>query len=112
MPAQSPTASSPETTVAPVIFAVAFGHFLNDLMQSLIPAGYPLLKDNLDLSFTQIGLITLVFQGTASILQPLIGLYTDSRTRPKLVAWASRISPIPVEAMPADSAKGMGRLSV
>ena len=82
MPAQSPTASSPETTVAPVIFAVALGHFLNDLMQSLIPAGYPLLKDNLDLSFTQIGLITLVFQGTASILQPLIGLYTDKRPMP------------------------------
>ena len=82
MPAQSPTAISPETTVAPVIFAVAIGHFLNDLMQSLIPAGYPLLKDNLDLSFTQIGLITLVFQGTASILQPLIGLYTDKRPMP------------------------------
>jgi len=82
MPAQSPTASSPETTVTPVIFAVALGHFLNDLMQSLIPAGYPLLKDNLDLSFTQIGLITLVFQGTASILQPLIGLYTDKRPMP------------------------------
>lgn len=82
MPAQTPTASSPETTVTPVIFAVALGHFLNDLMQSLIPAGYPLLKDNLDLSFTQIGLITLVFQGTASILQPLIGLYTDKRPMP------------------------------
>ncbi|MBM3614037.1 MAG: MFS transporter [Alphaproteobacteria bacterium] len=82
MPAQSPTASIPETTVTPVIFAVALGHFLNDLMQSLIPAGYPLLKDNLDLSFTQIGLITLVFQGTASILQPLIGLYTDKRPMP------------------------------
>lgn len=72
----------PESTVVPVIFAVALGHFLNDLMQSLIPAGYPLLKENLSLSFTQIGLITFVFQGTASILQPLVGLYTDKRPMP------------------------------
>ena len=78
---QSPTHAA-ETTVVPVIFAVALGHFLNDLMQSLIPAGYPLLKENLQLSFTQIGLITFVFQGTASILQPLVGLYTDKRPMP------------------------------
>lgn len=81
MSAQSPTHAA-ETTVIPVIFAVALGHFLNDLMQSLIPAGYPLLKENLQLSFTQIGLITFVFQGTASILQPLVGLYTDKRPMP------------------------------
>lgn len=81
MSAQSPTHSA-ETTVVPVIFAVALGHFLNDLMQSLIPAGYPLLKENLSLSFTQIGLITFVFQGTASILQPVIGFYTDKRPMP------------------------------
>jgi MFS transporter, FSR family, fosmidomycin resistance protein len=77
-----PAQSSVESTVAPVILAVACGHFLNDLMQSLIPASYPLLKDNLALSFTQIGLITMVFQGTASILQPLVGLYTDRRPLP------------------------------
>lgn len=81
MSAQSPLHAA-ETTVVPVIFAVAMGHFLNDLMQSLIPAGYPLLKENLQLSFTQIGLITFVFQGTASILQPLIGFYTDKRPMP------------------------------
>lgn len=71
-----------ETTVLPIVMAVSFGHFLNDLMQSLIPASYPLLQTNLTLSFTQIGLITLVFQGTASMLQPLIGLYTDRRPMP------------------------------
>ena len=71
-----------ESTVVPVILAVSLGHLLNDLMQSLIPAIYPLLKDNLALTFTQIGLVTLVFQGTASILQPLIGLYTDRRPMP------------------------------
>jgi MFS transporter, FSR family, fosmidomycin resistance protein len=79
---EQPQIHAAETTVVPVIFAVALGHFLNDLMQSLIPAGYPLLKENLQLSFTQIGLITFVFQGTASILQPLVGLYTDKRPMP------------------------------
>ena len=63
-----------------------WGILLNDLMQSLIPAAYPLLKDNLALSFAQIGLITLVFQGTASILQPLVGLYTDKRPLPYALA--------------------------
>lgn len=71
-----------ETTVVPIILAVSFGHFLNDLMQSLIPAAYPLLKDNLALSFAQIGLITFVFQGTAALLQPVVGLYTDRRPLP------------------------------
>lgn len=71
-----------DTTVVPIIAAVAFCHMLNDLMQSLIPAIYPLLKDNLALTFGQIGLITLVFQGTASILQPLVGLFTDKRPQP------------------------------
>lgn len=74
--------ASAETTVVPVILGVALGHMLNDLMQSLIPAAYPLLKDNLGLTFTQIGLITMVFQGTASILQPLVGHYTDKRPMP------------------------------
>ncbi len=77
---------STDTTVVPIILAVAFGHLLNDLMQSLIPAAYPLLKSNLALSFAQIGLITTVFQGTASILQPLVGLYTDKRPLPYAMA--------------------------
>lgn len=81
-----PTPTVTDTTVVPIIFAVAIGHFLNDLMQSLIPAAYPLLKENLGLSFSQIGLITFVFQGTASILQPLIGLYTDRRPLPYAMA--------------------------
>jgi FSR family fosmidomycin resistance protein-like MFS transporter len=83
-PQPAPTAV--ESTVAPIIVAVACGHFLNDLMQSLIPAAYPLLKANLSLSFSQIGLITFVFQGTASILQPLVGLYTDRRPLPYAMA--------------------------
>ena len=82
MTVQSQPAHSVESTVVPVILAVSLGHLLNDLMQSLIPASYPLLKSNLGLNFTQIGLITFVFQGTASILQPLVGLYTDKRPMP------------------------------
>lgn len=81
-----PAQSTTDSTVVQIILAVALGHFLNDLMQSLIPAAYPLLKTNLALSFSQIGLITLVFQGTASVLQPLVGLYTDRRPLPYAMA--------------------------
>ncbi len=81
-----PTQTAADSTVVQIILAVALGHFLNDLMQSLIPAAYPLLKDNLALSFSQIGLITFVFQGTASVLQPLVGLYTDRRPLPYAMA--------------------------
>ncbi|MFC0253732.1 MFS transporter [Massilia consociata] len=62
-----------------ILFSVAFVHLLNDCVQAVLPAIYPLLKDEFALSFTQIGLITLTFQCTASLLQPLIGLYTDKR---------------------------------
>jgi len=71
-----------EHTVLPIILAVALGHLLNDVMQSLIPAIYPVLKQELALNFGQIGLITLVFQGTASVLQPMVGVYTDRRPLP------------------------------
>ena len=81
-----PTPLSADSTVLQIILAVSLGHLLNDLMQSLIPAAYPLVKHNLGLSFSQVGLITLVFQGTASILQPLIGRYTDRRPLPYAMA--------------------------
>ncbi|MCL4066123.1 MFS transporter [Pseudomonas sp. GX19020] len=71
-----------ETTVVPIVLAVSMGHLLNDLMQSLIPASFPLFEEKFSLSFTQIGLITLVFQGIGSILQPLVGYYTDRRPMP------------------------------
>lgn len=87
MSAKSPLAPlSADTTVLQIILAVSLGHLLNDLMQSLIPAAYPLVKQNLGLSFSQVGLITLVFQGTASVLQPLIGRYTDRRPLPYAMA--------------------------
>ena len=79
-----------ETTATPagseavllILVTASFSHLLNDTIQSLIPAIYPVLKDSFQLSFAQIGLITLTFQVTASLLQPLVGLYTDHRPQP------------------------------
>jgi FSR family fosmidomycin resistance protein-like MFS transporter len=65
-----------------VLLAIGFCHFLNDLIQSLIPAIYPLLKASFRLSFGQVGLITLTYQMTASLLQPAVGFYTDRRPQP------------------------------
>lgn len=65
-----------------ILGAISFSHLLNDMIQSLILAIYPLLKSGFDLSFVQVGLITLSFQLTASLLQPVIGLYTDKRPMP------------------------------
>lgn len=73
---------SKNKTVYAVLFAVGSAHLLNDSIQSVIPAIYPILKNNYSLSFTQIGIITLAFQLTASILQPFVGLYTDKKPRP------------------------------
>ena len=69
-------------TVFSVILAISFCHALNDMMQSLLPAIYPNLKASFGLNFGQIGLVTLVYQVTASILQPLVGLYADRRPTP------------------------------
>ena len=70
------------TTTFSVILSLSFCHLLNDLMQSLVPALYPILKSSYGLSFSQVGLITLAFQCTASMLQPVVGLYTDRRPQP------------------------------
>lgn len=70
------------TTVFPILFALSFSHLLNDTLQSLIPAIYPLVKDTYQLTFSQIGLITLVFQMAASLFQPFVGLYTDKKPQP------------------------------
>ena len=79
----SPTAThQPEKTIFHVLIAISFCHLLNDLVQSLIPALYPILKDSFHLDFGQLGLISLTFQCTASLLQPVVGLYTDRRPLP------------------------------
>ncbi len=75
-----------EKTAFSVLIALSFTHLLNDTIQSLIPAIYPMVKDSLQLSFSQVGLITLTFQMSASILQPLVGMYTDKRPQPYSLA--------------------------
>ncbi|MFZ0779311.1 MAG: MFS transporter [Xanthobacteraceae bacterium] len=70
------------TTAIAILSAVTFCHFLNDVATSLLPAIYPMLKSSFDLSFAQIGVITLIYQGIASLFQPIVGLYTDHRPQP------------------------------
>lgn len=76
------TANPAATSTLAILFALSFSHLLNDAIQALIPAIYPLLKDSYALTFTQIGLITLTFQMVGSVFQPVIGFYTDSHPKP------------------------------
>ncbi|APA84342.1 MFS transporter [Paraburkholderia sprentiae WSM5005] len=78
----TPAAAKVQRTVYSVLGAISFSHLLNDMIQSLILAIYPMFKDNFSLSFGQIGLITLTYQITASLLQPLVGSYTDKHPKP------------------------------
>jgi FSR family fosmidomycin resistance protein-like MFS transporter len=84
-PSAAPAAGQPRQTVMRMLGAVALVHLLNDLIQSVLPAVYPMLKAGFSLSFTQVGLITLTFQCTASLLQPWVGLYTDRHPKPFLL---------------------------
>src|SRR6478736_3470487 len=84
----SPAENIASRTVFPILFAIGFSHLLNDLMQAVIPASYPILKENFHLSFTQIGFITFTFQVTASLLQPFVGAFTDKRPMPFSLAAA------------------------
>jgi FSR family fosmidomycin resistance protein-like MFS transporter len=88
---RSETRSAPGRRIAEgaafsVILALSFSHFLNDMMQSLVPALYPMLKSSYGLSFAQIGLITLIMQLTSSLLQPAVGLFSDHRPQPYSLA--------------------------
>jgi FSR family fosmidomycin resistance protein-like MFS transporter len=76
-----------ERTRFKVLAAISFSHFMNDAIQSLIFAIYPLLKSKFQLSFGQIGMITLSYQLTASLLQPMVGFYTDRRPKPYSLAF-------------------------
>lgn len=83
MSAPAATASQQASTTAfSVLAAISFCHMLNDMMQSLLPAIYPILKDTYGLTFGQIGFLTFTFQFTASLLQPLIGFFTDKHPQP------------------------------
>lgn len=86
------TTRQSQQIVYQILFAISFSHFLNDLIQSTIPSLYPILKGEFQLSFAQIGMITLVFQLTASILQPFIGIYTDKHPNPRSLAIGMTLS--------------------
>ena len=85
-PISVPRRRTTADTVYPILLLVSVTHLLNDMMQSVIPAVYPLLKAKFGFSFAQIGLITLVFQMTSSILQPFVGRYADRHPRPYSLA--------------------------
>src|SRR5438046_10337465 len=72
--------------VFPILLSISFCHLLNDTVQSLIPAIYPLLKASFHLNYGQVGRIALTLQLTASLLQPVVGLYTDRRPQPYSLA--------------------------
>jgi FSR family fosmidomycin resistance protein-like MFS transporter len=85
VPDLTPGSVAPAGVAGPayvVLVGISFSHFLNDTMQSLIASVYPILKDNYALDFAQIGLITLAFQFTASLLQPVVGYFTDKKAQP------------------------------
>ena len=89
--ADAVAASRPKTaegTALAILVAISFSHLLNDMMQSMLPAIYPMLKTGFALDFAQIGLISLVWQVMASLLQPLVGVYTDRRPQPYSLAAA------------------------
>lgn len=79
----------PELTVVSILVAISCGHFLNDIMQSMLPAVYPILRENYSLTFLQIGIITAVYQFTGSVLQPIIGFTTDKKPLPYSLPLAS-----------------------
>lgn len=75
-----------QKTIYSILLTISFAHWLNDMMQSVIPSIYPLIKDKFGFTFAQIGVITLVFQLTSSILQPFVGRYTDRHPKPYSLA--------------------------
>jgi len=93
VPAESdPLHRAAEQTFVSVILALSLSHLLNDTIQSLLPAIYPILKTSHGLTFTQIGFITFTFQVTASLLQPLVGFYTDRKPQPFSLAFGMATS--------------------
>src|ERR1700686_4841486 len=91
-PAMAARITAPTVAIAPqavssgptwlVLGGISLSHFLNDTMQSLIPSVYPILKASYALDFTQIGIITLAFNFTSSLLQPVVGIVTDRKAQP------------------------------
>ncbi|MBD8576890.1 MFS transporter [Pseudomonas syringae] len=88
-PAAASTTPQSSPLVMRIIGAVALAHLINDLIQAILPSIYPMLKASYDLSFAQIGMITLTFQITASLLQPWVGYYTDRHPNPLVLPMGS-----------------------
>lgn len=99
-------------TVYSILVAISFSHLLNDTIQSLIPSIYPLVKESLTLSFLQLGLITLSFQLTSSILQPVVGFYTDRYPRPYSLVFGMSVSLLGLLALAWASSFAMVLLAV
>ena len=102
---QTPTAA--EVTAVGILSAISVSHFLNDVIQSLVSALYPMLKLSLHLDFGQIGLITLVFQGCASVFQPIIGLFADRRPMPYSLAMGMAATLVGLLMLSAAGSLGM-----
>src|ERR1041384_6505310 len=82
----APDRHAADAAMFSIILALSFSHFLNDMIQSLVPALYPMLKDSYGLSFAQIGVITLTMQAVSSLLQPAVGFVADHRPQPYSLA--------------------------
>ncbi|HEY0273002.1 MAG TPA: MFS transporter [Chitinophaga sp.] len=82
----APVQQAARQTIFAILFTISFSHLVNDMLQSIIPSAYPMLKDEFHLTFSQVGLITLVYQLTASVLQPFVGWFTDKNPTPYSLA--------------------------
>lgn len=85
---QPTTTQLAKKTIFPILFTISFTHLLNDMIQAVLPSVYPLIKTNFNLTFSQIGIITLTVQITASLLQPFVGIYADKNPKPYFLAIA------------------------
>ncbi|TCP59622.1 FSR family fosmidomycin resistance protein-like MFS transporter [Tumebacillus sp. BK434] len=86
--------SSPNGTMYRILFAISFVHLLNDTMQAVIPAVYPTLRESMALTFTQVGLISFAFNMTSSVLQPVVGFWSDKKPKPFLLPFGMALSMI------------------
>jgi len=101
-----------ENTVFAILLNISFCHLLNDTIQSLIPSIYPIVKSGFNLNFTQVGLITLTFQTAASLLQPVVGMYTDKRPQPFSLAMGMGLSLIGLLLLATANTYGLILVSV
>lgn len=107
MPVHVTPESKPHGFLLPIVGGAAFAHLLNDMIQAMLPSVFPMLKTGFALSFGQIGIIALVYQVTASLLQPWIGLYTDKHPKPYLLPSGMGMTLIGIALLATASTYGM-----